>query len=43
MIGQIRKFELWQAERWNKRLATLLDKVGTITSDPQSVVSSLVL
>lgn len=43
MIGQIWKFELWQEDRWKKRLATLLEKVGTITSDPQSVVSSLVL
>ena len=43
MIGQVRKFELWREDRWKKRLATLLEKVGAITSDPQSVVSSLVL
>ena len=43
MIGQVRKFELWREDRWKKRLATLLENVGAITSDPQSVVSSLVL
>ena len=43
MIGQVRKFELWREDRWKKRHATLLDNVGAITSDPQSVVSSLVL
>ena len=43
MIGQISKFELWREDRWKKRLASLLENVGEIISDRESVVSSLVL
>ena len=43
MIGQVRKFELWREDRWEERLKGLLENVGAITSDPQSVVSTLVL
>ena len=43
MIGQVRKFELWREDRWEARLKGLLENIGEITSNPQSVVSTLVL
>ena len=43
MIGQVRKFELWREDRWEERLKGLLENVGEITANPQSVVSTLVL
>ena len=43
MIGQVRKFELWREDRWKERLRGLLENIGDLTSNPQSVVSTLVL
>ena len=43
MIGQVRKFELWREDRWKERLRGLLENIGELTSNPQSVVSTLVL
>ncbi len=43
MIGQVRKFELWREDRWDERLKGLLENIGEIASNPQSVVGTLVL
>lgn len=42
MIGQGRKFELWREDRWNESIEGMRGNVRAITSDPQSVVRSLV-
>ncbi len=43
MIGQVKKFELWDEGTWSTRREELLGKVGDLLSEPSEALNSLVL
>ena len=43
MVGQIRKFELWDEDGWAVRREELLGQVGNLLKEPSEALRSLVL
>lgn len=43
MVGQVKKFELWDEEAWAARREELLGKVGELLSEPSEALRTLVL
>ena len=43
MVGQVRKFELWDEETWTARREELLGQVDQLQADPSDILKHLVL